>query len=201
MKEFPLTKLLTMATIDTIHFAGLIVSAAGVQPVLTVLLLHASTPFMAWGSMYAFPQRKFSDLQTTGARLIALAVLLSMVGSFLNNFYPGNHQLSDPYSTLIYVAMCALHGISTLYKVHLSMKNLEIRCNPLPVPTERYHILLIRYLTFPALLLIAVSISSLGEGDYRVVQTGRYPLLEQPLVSLSIRNSTGISSYYISFTR
>lgn len=117
MKEFPHSKLLTMALIDTVQLAGLIVSAAGVQPVLTVLLLHASTPFLAWGSSYAFPERKFSDLQIKGARLIALAVLLSVIGSFLNYFYPGNHQLSDPYSTLIYVAMCALHGISTLYKV------------------------------------------------------------------------------------
>lgn len=109
-----------MSVIDTIQFAGLIVSAAGVQPVLTVLLLHASTPSIAWGSSYAVPERKFSDLQRAGVRLIALAVLISVLGSFLNYFYPGNHQLSDPYSTLIYFAMCALHGISTLYKVKVS---------------------------------------------------------------------------------
>ena len=143
MKEFPNSKLLTMAVIDTIQFAGLIVSAAGVQPVLTVLLLHASTPFLAWGSMYAFPERKFTYLQTAGARLIALAVLLSVLGSFLNYFYPGNHQLSDPFSTLIYVAMCALHGISTLYKVqYLNQKPLadNFLFNSFAVSLERHHI-------------------------------------------------------------
>lgn len=117
MKEFPSSKLLTMAAIDTVQFAGLVVSAAGVQPVLTALLLHASTPFLAFGSSYAFPERKFSVFQTIGARLIFLAVFIGVISSFISYFYPGIHELSDPYSTMIYVAMCALHGLSTLYKV------------------------------------------------------------------------------------
>ena len=79
MKDFPHTKLLIMAVLDTIQFAGLTVSAAGVSPAMTVILLHTSTPFLVLGSRYSFPDRKYSSIQIRGVQLIALAVIISLI--------------------------------------------------------------------------------------------------------------------------
>ena len=126
MKEFPPSKLLIMAVLDTIQFAGLTVSAAGVSPTMTVILLHTSSPILVLGSKCAFPNRKYSLIQMRGAQLIALAVLICLLGSFSHIFFPGTHQ-SDPSSSLLYVGMSALHGLATLYKVGNIYQNLENR--------------------------------------------------------------------------
>jgi CRT-like, chloroquine-resistance transporter-like len=117
MKEFPQTKLLIIAAIDAVQFAGLVISATGVSPVVTVLLMHASTVFLVMASRHAFPERKYSSVQMRGVQLIALAVTVSLVGSFLDTTNPSSQMLSDPYSSVLYLAMCALQGFSTLCKV------------------------------------------------------------------------------------
>jgi CRT-like, chloroquine-resistance transporter-like len=117
MKEFPQTKLLIIAAIDAVQFAGLVISATGVPPVVTVLLMHASTVFLVMASRHAFPERKYSSVQMRGVQLIALAVTVSLVGSFLDTTNPSSQMLSDPYSSVLYLAMCALQGFSTLCKV------------------------------------------------------------------------------------
>lgn len=109
MKDFPHSKLIVMATLDTIQFAGLTVSAAGISPAMTVILLHTSTPFLVLGSRYAFPDRKYSVVQMRGVQLIALSVLISLVGSMTHLFLPGVHE-SDTASSLLYFSMSALHG-------------------------------------------------------------------------------------------
>jgi hypothetical protein len=50
MKKFPLTSIAIMALMDVIQFAGLLVSASGVSPTMTVILLHASTPCFICGT-------------------------------------------------------------------------------------------------------------------------------------------------------
>jgi hypothetical protein len=98
-----------MAILDTIQFAGLTVSAAGVSPTMTVILLHTSTPFLVLGSQYVFPDRKYSSVQLRGVQLISVAVLISLVGSISHVFYPDIHE-SDTLSSLFYFSMAALHG-------------------------------------------------------------------------------------------
>jgi hypothetical protein len=122
MKEFPHSKLLIMAVLDTIQFAGLAISAAGVSPAMTVILLHTSTPFLVIGSKYAFPDRKYSVLQMSGVQLISLAVLVCLIGSFTHK----HHGSDKTASNFLYIGMAALHGLSTLYKVrnHLSLASI-----------------------------------------------------------------------------
>lgn len=126
MKEFPQTKLLVIAAIDAVQFAGLVVSASGVPPVVTVLMMHTSTVFFVMASRHAFPDRKYSSVQMRGVQLIALAVAVSLVGSFLDSANPGSHMPSDPYSSVLYLAMCALHGFSTLCKVTASGRSIKL---------------------------------------------------------------------------
>lgn len=116
MKDFPHSKLIVMATLDTIQFAGLTVSAAGISPAMTVILLHTSTPFLVLGSRYAFPDRKYSVIQMRGVQLIALSVLISLVGSMTHLFLPGVHE-SDTASSLLYFSMSALHGKIDLHSL------------------------------------------------------------------------------------
>ena len=113
--SFPHSKLFIMALLDTVQFAGLAVSAAGVSPTMTVILLHASTPCLVLGTRYGFPDRKYSLIQMRGVQLIALAVMVSLFGSISHQFFPDEHE-SDTYSSLVYVSMAALHGLATLYK-------------------------------------------------------------------------------------
>ena len=115
MNGFPQWKLLVMAALDTIQFAGLTISAAGVSPTMTVILLHTSTPFVVLISKYSFPDRTYTTRHIQGAQLIAIAVLLSLIGSFCHVFFSGQHQ-SDISSSIIYVIMAAFHGFATLFK-------------------------------------------------------------------------------------
>lgn len=116
MKEFPHSNLMIMAILDTVQFAGLTVSAAGVSPVATVILLHTSTPFLVLGSRYSFPNRKYSLIQLRGVQLITLAVLISLAGALYHTVFPDSHE-QESSSVLLYVGMAALHGLATLYKV------------------------------------------------------------------------------------
>ena len=100
-----------MAVLDTIQFAGLTVSAAGVSPAMTVILLHTSTPFLVLGSRYSFPDRKYSLIQIRGVQLIALAVVISLISSSSYFISPGVHE-SDVTSSFVYFCMAALHGTS-----------------------------------------------------------------------------------------
>ena len=123
--ELPHSKLLIMATLDTIQFAGLILSAAGVSPAMTVILLHSSTPIIVLGSKYFFPERTYSTLQMRGVALILSAVIISFLSSFLIYFHSDNYQdnqlkiqqISDPISCTLYISMAALYGFNTLFKV------------------------------------------------------------------------------------
>ena len=60
MWQFAKKKLLAMAVLDTVSFSGLVISAAGVTPTMTVILLHASTPIIVFFSRFAFPDRTSS---------------------------------------------------------------------------------------------------------------------------------------------
>ena len=48
--DFPQTSLILMAVVDSISFGGLVLSATGVSPTKTVILMHASTPCVVLGS-------------------------------------------------------------------------------------------------------------------------------------------------------
>jgi CRT-like, chloroquine-resistance transporter-like len=174
MKEFPQTKLLIIAAIDAVQFAGLVISATGVPPVVTVLLMHASTVFLVMASRHAFPERKYSSVQMRGVQLIALAVTISLVGSFLDTTNPSSQMLSDPYSSVLYLAMCALQGFSTLCKVTDNRSTIIVH-NSLNVQT----LILINYEYW----------CSTGENDRGVVEACGYPLLELPTLRLPSRHS------------
>lgn len=109
MKDFPHSKLMKMAILDTVQFSGLTVAAAGISPAMTIILLHSSTPFLVLGSRCMFPDRKYSAIQQRGVQLISLAVLISLVTSILGSLLTGD-QKSLTASSLVYVSMAALHG-------------------------------------------------------------------------------------------
>jgi hypothetical protein len=114
MKTFSHIKLLKMAILDTIQFAGLFSSASGVSPTMTVILLHASTPCIVLGSRITFPNRKYSTIQMKGVQLMSLAILVSLSRPLINLFVFNDY--SSISSKLLYVFSAAFHGFSTLNK-------------------------------------------------------------------------------------
>lgn len=103
-----------MALLDAIQFSGLIVSAAGVSPTMTVILLHANTPFVVLGSRLMFDGRVYSASQVKGVLLIACAVVVSFYRPFLHLFRDGNVPFIT--SSLCYVAFIAVQGFAMLFK-------------------------------------------------------------------------------------
>lgn len=115
MKDFPHYKLMIMALLDTIQFGGLIVSAAGVSPTMTVILLHASTPCIVLGSRFTFPNREYTSMQNWGVALIALAVGVSITRPILR-LCLSISTYSDALSAFLYVISAMIQGFATLYK-------------------------------------------------------------------------------------
>jgi hypothetical protein len=114
MWQFPKLKLLTMASIDAVSFTGLVISAAGVTPTMTVILLHASTPVVVFMSRLVFPNRNYSPTQLRGSWFICLAIGISITRSLME-FYNGT-ELTSALCSILYTACAALHGFGTLYK-------------------------------------------------------------------------------------
>ena len=114
MRDFPHSKLIIMALLDTLQFAGLVVSAAGVTPTMTVILLHASTPFLVLGSRYTFPDRKYSEVQMLGVKFISVAIIISVIRQFV--YIYTKTDFTGATSSLVYVLSAALQGFATLYK-------------------------------------------------------------------------------------
>jgi hypothetical protein len=116
-----------MAIVDTLSFAGLVLSATGVAPTMTVVLMHANTPLMVIGSKYLFPDRKYSTVQITGVVIISCALLIGASRSFLDVFgllsrseSTGSHALqrqqSSGLSTIVYTCAAGMQGLAALYK-------------------------------------------------------------------------------------
>ena len=114
MWQFPKIKLLAMAIIDALSFSGLVISAAGVTPTMTVILLHASTPVIVFLSPVVFPNRNYSSAQLRGSWFICFAVAISITRSLLE-FYNGT-ELKSAMCSILYTACAALQGFGTLYK-------------------------------------------------------------------------------------
>lgn len=124
---FPHRKLFIMAIVDTLSFAGLVLSATGVAPTMTVVLMHANTPLMVLGSKYLFPDRKYSTIQITGVIIIACALLIGasrsfmdVLGLFARSDSTGSHALqrqqSSGLSTIVYIFAAGMQGLAALYK-------------------------------------------------------------------------------------
>jgi len=114
MKEFPHSDLVIMALLDSLSFSGLVVSASGVTPTMTVILLHSSTPCVVWGSMYVFPERKYSNTHQIGVSLITAAMLVSISRAIY--YFISGENINVAESTILYVMSAAIQGFSTLYK-------------------------------------------------------------------------------------
>lgn len=120
---FPDRKLIIMALFDTLSFGGLIISATGVTPTMTIILMHANTPLIVLGSKYIFPERVYSTLQNVGIFLITIALLISFSRPLFHlfGFDGSNPKLHDNQYTsaicaLLYLSSAALQGIGALYK-------------------------------------------------------------------------------------
>ena len=114
MREFPHSELIIMAALDAVAFSSLVVSASGVTPTMTVILLHVSTPCVVWSSVYVFPNRKYSEIQMRGVALIALAMLISISRPVI--YMIEGQNVSVAMSSFLYVLGAAVQGFSTLYK-------------------------------------------------------------------------------------
>ena len=124
---FPHKKLFLMAAMDTISFSGLVISAAGVAPTMTVLLMHTNTPLMVLGSKYLFPDRKYSPVQLSGVVLISLALCITASRPILDllglqsredgsSAHMKQHEYSSGLSTLVYIFSAGMQGLAALYK-------------------------------------------------------------------------------------
>ncbi len=114
MMEFPHKKLFLMAAVDTVSFAGLVLSAAAMTPTMTVILLHISTPFVVLGSKWNFPAREYSVSQLRGVYLITLAVVVSVLRHVIDLVVGEN--VGYALSSIFYVTAAALHGLGTVMK-------------------------------------------------------------------------------------
>jgi hypothetical protein len=106
--------LIKMAFLDAISFSGLIVSAAGVSPTMTVILLHANTPFVVLGSRIMFDGRVYSVSQMRGVYMIACAVIISLYRPIEHLVMDGNESFAA--SSLCYVCFTAVQGFAMLFK-------------------------------------------------------------------------------------
>jgi hypothetical protein len=114
MIEFESRPLILVALMDTVLFSVQTISASGVSPTMTVILLHANTPCIVWGSHYAFPERKYGSIQNIGALIISAAIFISLSRPIVDLIL--GIKVSYAWSTLLYVISSALQGFVTLYK-------------------------------------------------------------------------------------
>lgn len=112
-----------MALFDTLSFGGLIISATGVTPTMTVILMHANTPLIVLGSKYIFPDRIYTTLQNIGICLISIALIISISRPLLNIFgFDGADDsahkagYTSAICAILYLCSAALQGIGALYK-------------------------------------------------------------------------------------
>jgi hypothetical protein len=111
---FPHGKLAVMAFLDAVQFSGLIVSASGVSPTMTVILLHANTPFVVMGSRLMFDGRVYSPNQIRGVFIIAGAVFISMIRPIAKLFSEGDQAFIT--SSIFYGLFTGVQGLAMLYK-------------------------------------------------------------------------------------
>jgi len=114
MRDFPHSKIMIMSVIDTISFAGLVISAAGVTPTMTVILLHVSTPVIVFGSRIVFPTRVYSKTQMFGVKLISFAVGISLI-RHISDIVEGT-DFTTALCSVVYVLAAAVQGVGTLFK-------------------------------------------------------------------------------------
>jgi len=120
----PHKKLAYMGLFDTISFAGLVISATGVTPTMTVILMHANTPMMVLGSRYFFPERQYSTKQKIGVALIGTALCIALSRPLLDVFgLLPRHPSANPSTThscavssIVYVISATMQGLGAMYK-------------------------------------------------------------------------------------
>lgn len=106
--------IIKMACLDAIQYSGLIVSAAGISPTMTVILLHANTPFVVLGSRVMFDDRVYTVSQIRGVLLISCAVIISFYRPVDHLISAGN--VSFISSSVCYVFFTAIQGFAMLFK-------------------------------------------------------------------------------------
>jgi hypothetical protein len=117
MTEFPQNKIMVMAAIDTVPFILMAVSASGVPPTMTVVLMHASTIFVVLGSKVIFPQRDYSKYNYIGIGLIAGAIGLCLIKVMFWRIDLISSASSEvALCCWTFLVAASLHGVSTLYK-------------------------------------------------------------------------------------
>lgn len=117
MTEFPQSKILIMAAIDTVPFLLMAFSASGVPPTMTVILMHSSTIFVVLGSKVIFPQRDYSKFNHIGIGLIACAIALCLIKvMFWRMDLISSASSEVALCCWTFLVAASLHGVSTLYK-------------------------------------------------------------------------------------
>ena len=117
--EFPKYKLVIMAVIDTLQFALLALSAVGISSAMTVILFHANTPCVVFGSYCVFPARTYTKRQMLGVTLIVAAILISVSTPILYSIFSSKKDSASEVAgvcSMVYVCAAAMQGLSTLYK-------------------------------------------------------------------------------------
>ena len=157
--DFPWKQLMIMAALDMLQLSGLIISAAGIPPTMTVVLLHISTPCIVFGSRYVFPLRQYSALQTRGIVIIIFAISISLFRPCIGLMF-GRKVTSFIRSAIIYSLSASLQGFSMLYKEYVIISWKQPPVEIYYLSTWLFTFQLIFVLIFSPLIYISQSVTS-----------------------------------------
>ena len=116
MTEYPHKLIIRMALLETLQFSGLIISAAGVTPTMTLILLHANTISNTYLMKYVFPNRQYPIWHTRGMLLITCAIIVSLARPLL--YFINGWRWIEVICSIVYIISACILGISNLYKEH-----------------------------------------------------------------------------------
>eukprot|EP01038_Epipyxis_sp_PR26KG_P005651 gene5651-7804_t len=122
MTEFPHSKLITMAFIDSIQFIWAVYTASFVSPTMTLILMHTSMPFVVIVSKHFFPSREYTITHINGLKLIVISIVIGLVGSSLFSDYNNQSRFQILYFGALYSLSYAMHGCLSLYKEDVIIK-------------------------------------------------------------------------------
>lgn len=114
MSDFPHSRIVSMAIIETIQFGVLFISAAGVTPTMTLILMHANTVSNFLLTRFIYPAREFTTWQIRGLWLIMAAILCSLARPMIN-LITGWRE-TEATCSLLYIGAACILGWSNLYK-------------------------------------------------------------------------------------
>ena len=94
MNRFPRQFILLIALLDTLQLVVMVVSGASTPPVLTVLFMQATLPFMMiLSSFFMTPKKIYQEGHWKGSCLILLGIAVAMIPTAYAAFWWGQKDI------------------------------------------------------------------------------------------------------------